>query len=212
MKKVDIEENARLEKEGIEDDFLPLLSQNISVIEVGAYSHIFEKFIEFLGIKSLILTDIDSKGDLGKKDKKGNVILEACRVENGSETSNTALNHFLSGTSWKDLKTLTKEQRIIIIGNTSACICYQQDENGYHARSFEDAFIHINRDFIDGEKDKFQGLQNRKLFDSDESDAYVLADKCIKKKHILLWIYFIIVIKILAIGIFRHTLKTVCYG
>ena len=33
--------------------FLPLLSQNISIIEVGAYSQIFEKFIEFLGIKAM---------------------------------------------------------------------------------------------------------------------------------------------------------------
>src|SRR5690606_38450838 len=60
MRKVDIEEKARLLAVGEDDEFLPLLSQNISTIEVGAYSQIFEKFIDFLGIKSLILTDIDS--------------------------------------------------------------------------------------------------------------------------------------------------------
>lgn len=49
MKKVDIEKP--------ED---PLLSQNISIIEVGAHSHIFERFIEFIGIKGIIITDIDS--------------------------------------------------------------------------------------------------------------------------------------------------------
>ena len=52
MKKVDIEDNST--------SVLPLLSQNISIIEVGAYSQIFEKFISFLGIKALIITDIDS--------------------------------------------------------------------------------------------------------------------------------------------------------
>ena len=49
MRKIDIDERKRLDAEGIEDDFLPLLSQNISIIEVGAYSQIFEKFIEFFG-------------------------------------------------------------------------------------------------------------------------------------------------------------------
>ena len=38
----------------------PMLSQNISIIEVGAYSQIFEKFIDFIGLKKgLIITDID---------------------------------------------------------------------------------------------------------------------------------------------------------
>lgn len=39
---------------------IPLLSQNISIVEVGAHAQIFEKFIHFIGIKALVLTDIDS--------------------------------------------------------------------------------------------------------------------------------------------------------
>ena len=97
MRKIDIEEKARLEAENAKDDFLPLLSQNISIVEVGAYSQIFEKFIQFLGIKGIIITDIDSKGDLGKQDDDGRVILQACRVTTGIETSNTALMHFYLG-------------------------------------------------------------------------------------------------------------------
>lgn len=97
MRKIDIEEKARLEAENAKDDFLPLLSQNISIVEVGAYSQIFEKFIQFLGIKGIIITDIDSKGDLGKRDDDGRVILQACRVTTGIETSNTALMHFYLG-------------------------------------------------------------------------------------------------------------------
>lgn len=182
MRKVDLEEAARLKAENKEDIFLPLLSQNISIIEVGAYSQIFEKFIEFLGIKSLIITDIDSKGDIGNKDKNGNPIIEACPVANGTETSNSALLHFLNGISWNDLKVLTIIQRTISRGSSRICLCYQQEENAYHARSFEDAFIHINRTFVNGKKDEFQGLQNRKLFDDGGNSAYVLADKCIKKK------------------------------
>lgn len=182
MRKIDLEEKVRLEAENAKDDFLPLLSQNISIIEVGAYSQIFEKFIQFLGIRGIIITDIDSKGDLGKRDDNDRVILEACRVTTGVETSNTALLHFLPGISWEQLKTLDIEQRTISVGSSKLCICYQQIESAYHARSFEDSFIHINRTFINNKRDKFQGLQNRKLFDGATNDAYELAEKCIKKK------------------------------
>ncbi|MFN8283353.1 MAG: ATP-dependent endonuclease [Chitinophagales bacterium] len=182
MKKIDIEEEKIHVAAGTEDPFLPLLSQNISIIEVGAYSQIFEKFIEFLGIKSLVITDIDSKGDIGNKDKKGNVVIEACPVNNGTATSNSALLHFLPGISWEDVKILTVEQRTIKIGDSTLCLCYQQEENAYHARSFEDAFIHLNREFVKNNKNTFQGLKNIDDFDDDGISPYDLAKDCIKKK------------------------------
>lgn len=40
-------------------NYIPLLSQNISIIEVGAYSHVFATFLAFIGIKTMILTDLD---------------------------------------------------------------------------------------------------------------------------------------------------------
>ena len=180
MRKIDLEESARLKAEGKEDTFLPLLSQNISIIEVGAYSQIFEKFIEFLGIKSLILTDIDSI-KVGKQDDKGQDVWEACPVNEGTKTSNSAINYFLKVT-WDELKILTIANRTITIGSSNVCICYQQEENTYHARSFEDAFIHINRVFITTKKKGFEGLQNIKLFDDVVNNAYKLAISCIRKK------------------------------
>lgn len=51
---------AMMKKIDQENSDNPLLSQNISIVETGAYSHIFEKFIDFIGVKSLIITDIDS--------------------------------------------------------------------------------------------------------------------------------------------------------
>src|SRR5690606_17388203 len=186
MRKVDLEEEARLKAENKEDTFLPLLSQNISIIEVGAYSQIFEKFIDFLGIKSLILTDIDAVKVVGQDDE-GKDVWGACPVIEGTKTSNSAINHFLKETAWDDLKVLSIENRTILVGNSKVCICYQQEEANqidekYHARSFEDAFIHINRAFVNGKKNEFQGLQKRKLFDDGGNNAYLLADKCIKKK------------------------------
>jgi predicted ATP-dependent endonuclease of OLD family len=187
MRKVDMEEMARLKAEAKIDTFLPLLSQNISIIEVGAYSQIFEKFIEFLGIRSLILTDIDAKGDMGMKDKKGEVILEACPVDIGIGTSNSALLHFLNGVDWESLKVLTIEQRTLTFSGSKLCLCYQQEEvnekeEKYNARSFEDSFIHLNRTFIKTNKATFQGLKNADDFDDDEISPYDLAGSCIKKK------------------------------
>lgn len=181
MRKVDLEEGVRLEAEGNADTFLPLLSQNISIIEVGAYSHIFEKFIDFLGIKSLILTDIDAIKVTGKN-AKGDDVWGACPVNEGTKTSNSAIGHFLNAVTWEDLKALPVGGRTIIVGSSTICICYQQEENTYHARSFEDAFIHLNRAFVKGNKDTFQGIKNASDFDDDAKSPYDLADKCVKKK------------------------------
>lgn len=164
MKKVDIEDNST--------SVLPLLSQNISIIEVGAYSKIFDKFISFLGIKTLIITDIDSINDEG----------EACCVIEGIDTSNTAIKHFLPSIDWKNLKILPEEDRKKSIGNSTLLICYQQEEENYHARSFEDAFIHINKDFINSNIGDFRGLKNKKSFEDNSKDAYDLAQECIDKK------------------------------
>jgi predicted ATP-dependent endonuclease of OLD family len=181
MRKVDLEEAARLKAEGKDDTFLPLLSQNISIIEVGAYSQIFEKFIEFLGIKSLVLTDIDAI-KVVKQDEKGQDVWGACPVNEGTKTSNSAIKHFLKEVTWDDLKALPVANRTITIGSATVCICYQQDENAYHARSFEDAFIHLNREFVKGNKATFQGLKNASYFDDDSKSPYEIAGSCIKKK------------------------------
>ena len=151
---------------------LPLLSQNISIIEVGAYSQIFEKFIDFIGTKSLIITDIDSvkivpdidEAGVVKKnaDETDKTKVEKCKVSEGSHTSNTSLQFFYNGKNLADLISLGQEQRLLRkcsfckdwIANTEGYLlcAYQTKETAdgteYHARSFEDAFFHINRPFI----------------------------------------------------------------
>ena len=44
----------------LDEKEVKLSSQNISIIEVGANAKAFSHFIEFLGIKALIITDIDT--------------------------------------------------------------------------------------------------------------------------------------------------------
>jgi putative ATP-dependent endonuclease of the OLD family len=168
---------------------LPLLSQNISIIEVGAYSHIFEKFIDFIGIKCLIVTDFDTfkKIDIGKLTKKTRKPIferELCRVDDVDVAGslNNAINHYLRSFSFIDLKGSDKN---FYLKKDSLCLAFQHSEKGYHAKSFEDAFIHLNKKFILEYKSDFKGLKNRGHFDlvgENIKDPYSLADECVSKK------------------------------
>lgn len=179
MRKVDIEEEKKHTAAGEQDEHLPLLSQNISVIEVGAYSQIFEKFIDFLGIKALIITDLDAVNGDGKK----------CDVATGIDYSNEAIKFFFNNPSLAELKGFTVANKLFtkVAGawknqaEGQLSVVYQTEENGYNARSFEDAFIHINKVYINDNKAGFRGLQNKELFENG-TGAYELAERCIKKK------------------------------
>ena len=166
---------------------LPLLSQNISIVEVGAYSHIFEKFIDFIGIKYLLITDIDTYKLIptGKKNKKGEEKMKEkpCSPDDHAVKgiSNASLKHFIK----KDFNELIKSSQNIVIKKGDLCISFQHEENSYHARSFEDSFIHINLPFINKNKGDFNGLKNNKYFDlegDEKKNAYELAENCILKK------------------------------
>ncbi|MBU3217528.1 AAA family ATPase [Clostridium estertheticum] len=212
MKKVDqIESNSGV----------PMLSQNISIVEVGAYSHIFERFIDFIGIKSLIITDIDSakyvvstKTDgTCKRNKEGEKIrvISACKVDDDDAeiTTNAALKFFYSMCLDK-LKKSEEDYNMLhffaklpfnkkkLIRNCETdnweqsaigevAVTYQGlDINlkgvNYYARSFEDAFFHINREFIVANSVNFKSLKHIDYFEDENNDAYFLAEKCIDKK------------------------------
>lgn len=209
MKKIDQEDKAR-ETDGTEQDnkTLPLLSQNISIIEVGAYSHIFEKFFDFIGLKSLVITDIDAEKQMVKmKEEKEVTTYEKCRVEDtdAKYTSNAALKYFFSSVldslddSQKldyfkslsfDNKRLKKDcgcNQWVCCNEGHLAIVYQIKERNsnaeeYHARSFEDAFFHLNRQFVVDNKDGFHSLKNKHLFEERGTDSYELAEKCVHKK------------------------------
>ncbi|NLR82028.1 ATP-dependent nuclease [Chitinophaga eiseniae] len=179
MRKIDIEEREKFSGEGESDRYLPLLSQNISIVEVGAYSHVFEVFIDFLGMKTLIITDLDAVCEDGN----------SCEVSKGKGYSNASIRHFYDSPSLEDLtnrsfdrKCLRKESdKWVIDRKGNLCIVYQVEEDGYNARSFEDAYIHINKGFIKDNKQNFAGLKLKEHFDNGKS-AYFLAENCIKKK------------------------------
>lgn len=166
-----------------QDDDEPLVSQNISIIEVGAYSHIFEKFIDFTGIKSLILTDIDTTNS-GK----------ACPVDEGTEYSNYALTNFYNNCTLEVLRAKKFEDKILSWdsdeelwqkdSNGKLCVAYQinEKESTKTGRSFEEAFIIGNQRFVELNLDTFRSLKNSSEFSDSTKTAYHLAEKCIKKK------------------------------
>lgn len=197
MKKIDIEQKLYNK----ENNILPLLSQNISIVEVGNYSQIFEKFIDFIGIKTLIITDIDSvrkeivlnSDGSPKLNQKGKYreVYQTCRVKDGEKTTNPSLNYYLQGIPYIDLIALPKEARCFKKENYwrpdktgYLQINFQTEQNYYHARSFEDAFFSISKniEFIKSNRSKFKGLKNIKFFYDSTKDAYDLAEKCIDSK------------------------------
>jgi putative ATP-dependent endonuclease of the OLD family len=71
------------------DPSLKLRSQYITIMEVGgAYAQLFIPLLNFLGLRSLIITDLDSV----KRNTKNK--LEACLVHEGESTSNSCIKHW----------------------------------------------------------------------------------------------------------------------
>ncbi|MBX7240527.1 MAG: ATP-dependent endonuclease [Bacteroidia bacterium] len=176
MKKMDIEYK--------DENTIPLLSQHISIVEAGAYAHIFKEFIKFLGIKVLIITDLDSvkKVKTGKfnEDSSEKFAYLKRPVAEGELSSNSSIKRFLKTNDLDQLKKFSKEDRTIM--ENKVLVSYQLEEVikdiNYHPRSFEDAFIHVNYKFIEENKKKFKGLKNRKQFNPDKN-PYELARDCI---------------------------------
>ena len=171
-------------KENPEGDIIPLLSQNISVIEVGAHSHIFIPLFEFLGIKVLLITDIDAanKNDNGRYAKS--------HPKTAKYTSNASIKDFFKYTcldeannEFEELVEKRSEDKI----KNNIRIAYQipETEGGYQASSFEDAFIALNKDFILKNKEGLCEYGALKDFSNDEienGDYYIFALNNVKKK------------------------------
>ena len=177
MYKVDKMQNSKNEST------IPLLSQNISIIEVGAYSHVFIPLFKFLGIKVLIITDIDSavKNNNGKYEKS--------HPNNATHTSNASIREFFKedgldygNNQFKELIEKKGKDKI----KDRIRIAYQipEIEGDYQASSFEDAFISLNKDFILRNKDNLYDYGALKNFSKKEinNDFYKFSLNKIEKK------------------------------
>lgn len=119
-----------------------LQEEYITLIEVGgAYAHKFKELLEFIQIKTLIITDLDSVKSNNEKCCVGNI--EAVK------TSNAVLKEWLPAKeNLSELISCSDEDKTL---NGLIRVAYQNAENGdsYIGRSFEEAFISINKRLFD---------------------------------------------------------------
>lgn len=128
------------------DKYKKLNQQYIAFIQVGgAYAKNYEKLIRLLGIKSLIITDIDYE----KEKIKVNEIKE-------SKTTNATIKHFYSlnqsnKPTVSDLYVWTDANENIV--DNLIFICFQGEKDGY-ARTLEEAMLskHFSMNVCDTDK------------------------------------------------------------
>lgn len=192
MKKVD-------EEVGLTENENYLLSQNVSIIEVGAYSHIFEKFIRFIGLrKGLIITDLDCCEPVEKTDKNGRKTTKYQKAQYDATndtlvTSNASIKYFLNTSSIKDI--LSDVPVKLSWDDTAKCwkredhgnimLAFQYGKEGaYQPRSFEDAFFSENKEFITSNTFSSLDPECVEKFKED-NNPYELAQKGVNGKSSL---------------------------
>lgn len=143
-------DNASLDETTLSVEDCPTLeTQYISVIEVGgAYAHHFYKFLDFLELRCLVITDIDAVVSTVKDNKTS---YPGSLVSEGTHSSNAGIkNWFAPGTAgyypMADCLAKTADQKVA----GSRRIAYQIPEDGLIGcgRSFEEALILANRDLF----------------------------------------------------------------
>ncbi|ASW73102.1 hypothetical protein IQ37_13665 [Chryseobacterium piperi] len=142
----------------------------ISILEVGgAYTHKFKELLNFIKVKTLVITDIDSVHiDDNRK---------ACRVNtSNSVTSNATLKNWLpKKDAIADLISTRLEEKF---DGKFIRVCYQiaeNTENQYTARSLEEAIINRNLNFF---KNKYNDLdKDKKVVEVDVKSKFELLKK-----------------------------------
>lgn len=113
----------------------------LSIMEVGgAYAHLFYKLIDFLELRTLIITDLDSV-DAADNRKK-------CKISAGTHSSNASVNRWFDpdgGNSPMLTVLLAKTIAEKCIGCRRIAFQIPQIDGGACGRSFEEAFILANQ-------------------------------------------------------------------
>lgn len=120
-----------------------LASQYYTIVEVGgAYAHLFYDFVDYLGIPTLIITDIDFVNNNGK----------ACQKGEAKRSSNAAINKWCHDVYQIPITTIVQIDYILELArdvekriNGLRRIEFQKEEGAFHPRSLEEAIINVNR-------------------------------------------------------------------
>ena len=141
-----------------------LANQYVTLLEVGgAYAHIFFPLLDFLGIPTLIITDIDT---VGPQDDKTQKVRKP--VHQGDATSNATIKQWFSGLEQTPSALLDAAENSAIVAR-ARYLAYQIPEAAQEAcgRSFEDAFILANPGIF--------GVSLSGDVDEDEANALEIA-------------------------------------
>ncbi|MFC7984267.1 ATP-dependent endonuclease [Streptomyces sp. NPDC057336] len=125
------------EHEGSKD--AGLSSQYVSIMEVGgAHAHIFYPFLDFLGLQTLVITDLDAV-------RPDPTYLEACPVQEGTTTTNKGIKEWFSQDVMSPHDLLKIAENELPVTDMRG-LAYQVPERpgGPCGRTFEDAFILAN--------------------------------------------------------------------
>lgn len=137
-----------------------LQHEYISVIEVGgAYAVKFRTLLEFLGVKTLIITDIDSAEAAGRHKKTPT-------DEPGAITTNVTLKDWIPGeTSIAELLSKTEADKL----SANVRVTYQMPEQvgARVGRSFEEAFVLANAEALVAAT----GVSSSRIFTDDDGTA-----------------------------------------
>ncbi len=114
-------------------------SQYLSVIEVGgAYAHIFFDLVNFLELRTLVITDLDSV----KANGAGKLV--ACQVSQGHQTSNACLKSWYENNDITPTELLAADEAARTKGLLRLAYQCPEAETNPCGRSFEDAFMLAN--------------------------------------------------------------------
>lgn len=123
-----------------------LAHQYYTILEVGgAYAHLFYDFVDYLGVPTLVITDIDFVNEDNK----------ACQSNEAVRSSNGAINKWchdvyqIAATNPIPIdKILELEDDEAKHVNGNRRIEFQRKEGNYHPRSLEEAIMNVNRDLF----------------------------------------------------------------
>lgn len=142
-----------------------LANSYLTILEIsGAFAHKFRPLLDFLELKTLIITDLDSVDNYSKG--------KACPVYKGCSTSNACIKDwFQDEKELSVIKQKNDDEKTI----RNIHIAYQCPEDNMSAcgRSFEDAFILANLGLFD--------INSTEEQDNIEQAAYDRAQKIEKK-------------------------------
>jgi len=124
----------------------------LTIMEVGgAYAQRFFKLLDFLNLRTLVITDLDTTMRAKKENKAGKTITTwvKCPVSQGERSSNSCINAWLMSPTGEDLSCsalLEKDAADKTKDNRRLAFQIPHIDNDACGRSFEEAFMLANPD------------------------------------------------------------------